>query len=483
MTELNFVAPPTVGLFMDSQAFARFIIGPVGSGKTTGCIFEILKRSIQQARGPDGIRHTRWAIVRQTLEQLKMTVLLDIMTWLRPIATYKVSEKLVLLEFADVKAELYMVPLEDEDDQKRLLSTQLTGCFLSECIEMDPNLVSAIAGRVGRYPSAADGGCTWFGMFGDTNAPVEGSEWHKLFEDDRPPDWQVFHQPSGLDPMAENLEWLMQTPRTLALPPDSQERRLQGRTYYERLARGHSADWINRYVHAKYGEDPTGSAVFRGSFKRNFHVTSGLEPVHGMPIIVGQDFGRDPCSLICQPDHKGRLLCLEEVIAEDIGLELHVTKFLKPRLWDGRYLGKMMAAVGDPSGRNQNTHYEEDSFDLLHRLGIPAFPAPTNNIDPRLQAVETLLLQQRDGGPALVIDGDRCPQLVRALNGAYRFAKTKQGVTKPLPEKKHPWSDISDALQYVCLVYNAGMVMHIARRLKPRVARTAESKVSAAGWT
>ena len=85
MTTITYEAPPTVGKFMDSGAFARFIVGPVGSGKTTGCIFELLKHSVEQRPGPDGIRRTRWAIVRQTLEQLRMTVLLDILSWLRPI--------------------------------------------------------------------------------------------------------------------------------------------------------------------------------------------------------------------------------------------------------------------------------------------------------------------------------------------------------------------------------------------------------------
>ena len=105
---------------MDSEAFARFIIGPVGSGKTTGCIFELLKRCAQQHPGPDGVRRTRWAIVRQTLVQLKMTVLLDILSWLRPICEYKVSEQLINIQFGDVFTEWYLIPLEDEDDQKRL---------------------------------------------------------------------------------------------------------------------------------------------------------------------------------------------------------------------------------------------------------------------------------------------------------------------------------------------------------------------------
>jgi hypothetical protein len=483
MTEINFDAPPTIGRFMDSEAFARFIIGPVGSGKTTGAIFELLKRASQQARGADGVRRTRWAIVRQTLEQLRMTVLLDILSWLRPIARYRVSDKLVIIRFGDVYSEWFLIPLEDMEDQRRLLSMQLTGAWLSEAIEMSADLVDAIAGRCGRFPSAADGGATWFGLIGDTNAPTEGSDWHRLFEDEKPPDWQVFRQPSGLSEHAENLDYLLQTPTTLQLPVGHPIRLAQGRTYYERLARGHNSDWVNRYVHAQYGEDPSGSAVFRGSFKRTFHVKQGTYPISGYPILIGQDFGRSPCSIICQTDHLGRLVVLDEVIAEDIGLELHVTTALKPRLYSDRYAGHRFAAVGDPSGVAKGNFLEENSFDVLQRLGIPAFPAGTNNIDPRIQAVETLLLQQRDGGPALLVDEDRCPTLVRALSGAYRFSKTQAGITKPLPDKTHPWSDVADALQYVCLAVNSGLVNFIAKRIRPKSDRPKRPPVTAAGWT
>ena len=483
MTTITYQAPPTVGAFMDSPIFARFIIGPVGSGKTTGCIFEILKRAVQQAKGPDGIRRTRWAIVRQTLLQLKMTILLDILAWLRPIAEYKVSEQLVTISFGDVHCQLYLIPLEDEDDQKRLLSMQLTGAWLSEAIEMDVALVDAIAGRCGRYPAANEGGATWFGLIADTNAPVEGSDWWKMFEEDKPPDWAVFHQPSGLAPDAENLEWLLQTPITLQLDPYDPQRRAQGRTYYERLARGKNVDWIKRYVHAQYGEDPSGTAVFKESFRRSFHVKRGLAPVNGFPLIIGQDFGRSPCSLICQPDGFGRVCVLEEVVAEDIGLELHVTRYLKPRIYHERYMGHTFCAVGDPSGQAKGNFLEENSFDVMARLGIPAFPASTNNIDPRIIAVETLLLQQRDGAGALLIDEDRCPMLVRALAGAYRFSKTKAGATKPLPDKSHPWSDLVDCLQYVCLVVNSGLITYIAKKIRPRAARPPRERPSAAGWT
>ena len=203
-------------------------------------------------------------------------------------------------------------------------------------------------------------------------------------------------QPGGMEPDAENLEHLP-----------------GGREYYLRLTRGNNAAWIDRYVHAKYGEDPGWHrrlAIVQADFSRRRspgararqadNRWSGLRP--------------PPCSLICQGDHKGRLLVLEEVLAEDIGLELHLTRSLKPVLWGERYMGKMMCAVGDPSGTAKSSHYEETSFDLMQRLGVPAFPAVTNDVEARIRAVEQLLLQQRDGGPAIVIDGSRCPKLVRA---------------------------------------------------------------------
>ena len=143
----------------------------------------------------------------------------------------------------------------------------------------------------------------------------------------------------------------------------------------------------------------------------------------------------------------------------------------------------MFTAVGDPSGKAKGSVYEETSFEALHRLGIPAFPAPSNDIEARIRGVEQMLLQQRDGGPAIVIDGTRCPMLVRALQGAYRFAKTKAGETKPLPEKSHPWSDLADGLQYVCLVFNAGLQSYMQRKIIAAGAKKERKKVSAAGWT
>src|SRR6185312_1492769 len=102
MAHIEFNAPPTVASFMKSAAFFRGIAGPVGSGKTTGCIFELFRRACEQSKAEDGFRYTRFAILRQTLSQLKMTVLKDITTWLKEVCEYKVSENTVYIEFGDV---------------------------------------------------------------------------------------------------------------------------------------------------------------------------------------------------------------------------------------------------------------------------------------------------------------------------------------------------------------------------------------------
>lgn len=478
---IHFKAPVTIANFMASASFGRLIAGPVGSGKTTGCIFELFRRAIEQEKADDGFRYTRFAIVRQTLKQLKDTVLKDIEDKLHAVSRYKVMDNVVYVEFADVRSEWLLLPLETAEDQRRLLSMQLTGAWMSEAIEMDVNLVAGISGRCGRYPSGDRGTPTWFGVIADTNMPTEGSDWHK-FMTEEVKDWEIFIQPGGMEEFAENLMHLTQTPETKKLPEDDPRRLAQGRLYYERLSRNNNVDWVKRYVHAQFGNDPSGTAVFRDSFKSSFHVRSGLIPNRYFPLLLGQDFGRDPCTAIMQMDPRGRLVCLEEVIAEDIGLEGHLEKQLRPVLAQDRYVGIPIVMIGDPSGASKSSIYEETTFDVLRRMGFQAVPAPTNDLDKRLRAVEGWLLKQYDGSGAILFDRDRCPTIIRGLAGGYRYARTRAGVRKPLPDKNE-YSHPLDAVQYVCLATHGRAHELLGRHLRRGQPVHARARVTAAGWT
>lgn len=187
----------------------------------------------------------------------------------------------------------------------------------------------------------------------------------------------------------------------------------------------------------------------------------------------------------------GRLLVHEEVAGTNVGLEKHVNQSLRPRLLSNKYMGFKVAMVGDPAGVAKGSIAEETSFDALGRMGFPCFPAPTNDIDPRLRAVEALLARQTNGGPTLVISRSGCPHLCRAMSGGYRFTKTKQGALRIAPDKENgvdingvrtAYSHVADCLQYVCLVVHGGMVSYIAQRMRPR-SKNMRPKVTAAGWT
>lgn len=484
MIEINFVPPPTGVNFMLSNSFYRMMLGPLGSGKTTTVLFELLRRACEQAPGLDGTRYTRFALLRQTLQQLKNTVLKDIIQWFGPLCEWRVSESTVWFKFGDVQSEWILLPLETPEDQKRILSMNITGAFVSEAIEINFDLMVAIAGRCGRYPSAVDGGATWYGVLLDSNMPTEGTPWHSTVATP-PPGWQVFIQPSGLAPDAENLNWLLQTPATLSLPIDHPERLAKGREYYARLSTSTNPAWVKRYVMAEFGPDPSGAAVYSGMFFIGFHCRDDLLVIPGAPLLIGLDLGRDPWGLIGQVDSMSRLLVHEEIEANDIGLKLQLPK-IRQIVNGRRYVGCPVCIVFDPAGMARGNFDEFTSYDVINSFGFMCMPAPTNRLAPRLNAVERFMTESRGGTAAMLINRPKCPVLVAGLNGSYRFKYNQIMEAQPAPEKNR-WSHVCDAHQYLCMGASGGTATSIARKITRARAKTTPGGMrpppSAQGWT
>jgi hypothetical protein len=463
---VNFKTPPTIGRFMLDNSFIRFIIGPVGSGKSVGCIMELLRRAREQAPDGQGVRRTRFAIVRNTLQQIKQTCLADIEMWIKPIAHYKVTDqaihvRLALSDGTKVESEWLLMPLDYPEDQKRLLSLNLTGAWVSEFREIPIKIIDGIVGRLGRFPAKAIAPLTWHGLIGESNPPDEDSEWFMKLEVDTPPNWCVFKQPGGMEPTAENRDNLRDG-------------------YYEDLVASNTPDWVDVHVHAKYGKSLSGQAVFRSTFRPEFHVSSSaLRAVPGISLMIGQDFGRTPASLISQVDPRGRLLILREVTSVDMGIEKFCIQTLRPTLLN-EFIGFLAYMTCDPSGKFKGQIGEESPFDVLKRLGFKTYPAPTNDLEPRLRAVEQAFLRQIDGGPMVLIDGVNCPQLVQALKFNYRYKRKQNGVLDEAPDKNHPWSDLADCLQYLCLSVNGGYIGKLIARERPVMRGP---RVSVASWT
>lgn len=468
MSDLNYTAPPTIAEFMQSDQRVRIVRGPVGSGKSSGMVMELLRRAFEQDPDPKtGKRRTRFVIVRNTLPQLLTTSKKTVEELLRGIARYEAQNKTFWIEINDVESEWIMLPLDTPENVQRLLSLDLTGGWLSELRELPPQILLDVLSRCGRYPSMMNGGPTWYGVIGETNSFSEDSEWNEILENRNlmgkplPSTWGYWVQPGARDPGAENRENLVPG-------------------YYEDLIESNSPSWVEQYIDNKISPSLSGEAVFRNSFNRKWHVAKNdLLPVPGTLVVVGMDFGRNPSAVVTQVDPRGRLVVLDEAVGEGMGVEQFVTTKLRPLLAQPKYARLPVGVVGDPSGMARGQVGEESVFAALKRLGYASQPAQTNLIDPRLRAVEKWLLQARDAGPAFLIS-PHCSMLITALGSRYRFARKKDGELHPQPEKSHPWSDLADALQYGVLGHS-GQVLSRLNRV--RRDNKASPPPSSKGWT
>lgn len=465
--ELIYTPPPTIEKFMQSDQRIRIVRGPVGSGKSSGMVMELMRRAAQQAPDPaDGIRRSRGVIVRNTMPQLKSTSLKTVLELLRPIIHWEAQNHTIWIKQDDIETEWILMPLDTPDNVQRLLSLDLTFAWLSECRELPPRILQDVLSRCGRFPSKMHGGPTWHGVIAETNSFDGDSEWNKILEekelDDKPlPDsWGYFVQPGARDAGAENKENLVAG-------------------YYEGLVENNSASWVEQYVDNIIAPSLSGEAVFRGSFRHKFHIAAApIDPIPSTMIVIGMDFGRHPAAILTQMDPRGRIVCLDECYGDNMGVELFISTILKPLLSQQKYIRCPIGVVGDPSGVSRGQIGEESVFAAIRRLGMSSQPAMTNDIEPRLRAVEKWLLQQREGGAALLIS-PTCEMLRRAMQSKYRYAKKKDGELQPSPDKTHPWSDIADALQYGVLGHSGHV---LARLVKTRHNVSAQTRPRARGW-
>ena len=468
--QLIYIPPPTVERFMMDDHLVRFIVGPVGSGKSMGCIMELLRRARMQKPDGNGRRSTRFALIRNTMQQLRTTVLNDVMQYLNPMIRYFVTDSTIqiradLEDGTSVHSDWVLIPLDTKEDVRRLLSMQLTGAWVNEIREVPYDIVSALMERLGRFPSKINGGPTWFGLIADSNPWDVDSPYHEALVLNPDVKWVLYHQPSGLSPQAENLE---------NLPPG----------YYENAMSGSSEERIATQIRSEWGTSNAGQAVFRRSFDANTHVVDMEVVVNPMrPILIAMDFGRTPCALIGQVDSYGRYLIFEEIVTDDMGLHQMVAERLRPRLMMEPFQGKRSYVVADPAGAQRSQHTEETAFDVLRSAGFLAYPGLTNDIPPRLLAVEKLLRQTIMGQPALQISRMGCPILIRALASQYHYRRRRDGHLDDKPEKNnHPYSDVADALQYGCLSVQADLTGKAMRSMVSRVTST-KPKISSGGWT
>ena len=433
---ITYRPPPTVKQFMEDDAFVRCIMGPFGSGKSSGCSVELLRRACQQAPF-GGIRRTRWAVIRNTYRELADTTIRTFRDWIpESLGEFSVNQNIFRARFNDVEAEFLFRALESPEDVKKLLSLELTGAWINECKEVPRAILEALTGRVGRFPSKVLGGPSWSGILMDTN-PCDLDHWlYDLFFQRKPESYSFFNQPGGRTPEAENIE---------NLPAD----------YYKKLALGKTTEWAKVYVDGEFGFVMDGKPIYP-EFQHSIHVRPHEDlpvlPRH-FPIIVGVDFGLTPAAVVLQTDSDGQVQVLDELVTDDMGA-VRFAQRLGLKLRGPDFGEHTVRGYGDPAGMQRSQVDERTPFDVMLANNLPISPAPTNDWQLRREAVARLLttLTMR-GRPALVIS-DRCQQLVKAMGGGYCFRRLAVGGVgdryADSPDK-NKFSHVAEALQYAAV--------------------------------
>lgn len=460
--ELRYRPPKTVAAFLRSNARMRVIKGPIGSGKSSGCVVETLRRSIEQEPDNDAVRRSAWVIVRNTMPMLKDTTIRTFLDWFPhgTLGTWHTTDKVYKFRFNDVESDVYFRALDDRDDVAKLLSAEYTGCYFNEFREIDQSIYETMRKRIGRYPSRKNGpGPSWYGVWADTNPPVLDT-WHHNMMEKEPGfdnDWDVFHQPSGRSAEAENVE---------NLPSD----------YYDTA--GYSEEFIRVMIDGEYGTSQYGLPVFASTFKPTVHMAkSVITPIRSgeYPLYAGVDAGLTPAAVIGQRDHRGRLLIIDEcVVPKDttMGMDRFMSTMFMPFVRE-RYPNATIRMVLDPASSHRAQANEMTVWSIVQRH-FPATLAPTNKLNLRVSASEKALSLMVDGSAGLQIS-PLCVNLKRSLSTGYRWKIDRDGTSKLEIQKNHD-SHVGDAFGYFCVHFFGGEadVSGAARKVIP---------VPARGWT
>jgi hypothetical protein len=341
VTTISYTPPPTVAEFIKDhrpgELFYDFIVGPFGSSKTTGLFFKLIYMAKLQAPGPDGIRRSRAVVVRNTGNQLNDTTLSSWFYWFKPgqAGTWEATKKNFTLRFGDVECEVMFRPLDTPQDIARVLSLEVTFAIIDEFVEIPRQIIDALSARVGRYPSAVEGGATNWGMWGASNPSTEDNWWFDHLHNDK-----IVVQPdcAANDNDERNVRYFLQPPGLLddgTGNPDAENvENLPGKTdYYVNQAKGKSEAWVNQFLRARWGFSIAGKPVVP-TFRSGLHLSkTRLRFNDALLLVGGYDPGLGGAGMILgQEDLDGRLLVFGEIITQGVGVSRFIDEKLNPYL-------------------------------------------------------------------------------------------------------------------------------------------------------
>jgi len=440
--------PTSQAFALDFASLVKFIMGPVGGGKTTTCIFSSQAFSACMPTCIDGVVRSKGVVVRDSFRSLEKTTLASWFTWFpkdhpawdftggndRPAVH---TLRFGLPDGRKLESITEFVGIGDKRVEDILRGWEGSWGWMNEADLMSADVLDYLTQRVRRYPSKRllPAGVDAPGMvMGDLNAPDIDNYVYKKFVEEQPEGWKFYVQPGGLDPRAENVR---------NLPRD----------YYQRMMAGKQDWWTRRFIHNRFGYSRFGQPVYP-EFNEQLHVADhDLAPRPGVPIILAMDAGLSPAAVILQQLPDGQILVLDEFVP---GHGVGPTRFatgIVALLVECYAAFDIRIAVADPAAlHGADTEAGELSWiDTVSKaIGQVVVPCFTNEPALRTEAVRLRLTALIDGRRPGLYVSPRCRKLIQGFAYGYKFEKVSKDAnarTKDKPEK-NDFSHVHDALQY-----------------------------------
>lgn len=482
---------PKAESFVFDRRMVTGIMGPVGSAKTTSCIRKMVLSTLWQNPGPDGVRRAKWGVIRDTYPQLKKTALASWFAWFPKSlgawngeAPFEHTVKLLVPGHGKIELTVLFAAMGENKVEDVMRGWELTGLWMNEGDLLAKQVFTYGMGRVGRYPNALQGGCTWRGVILDMNAPDVENWTYEVFVD----------QDLGLDKLdPEELEQIKaelgdlfgvgfyRQPGGRSKDPPPENLANLPRGYYAQQMIGSTADYVRRFVDSIFGATRKGQPVYP-EYQDEVHCApldhrhQKLPPIARQPIVIATDQDLSAAAVVMQRDHRGQIRVLGEIVNfadnEETELEqLGATEF-------GRKVGRYVmdqfpdnpvadiawcdpaatagesATGADPSWRQ---NFQKGLNEALGRekgnyVKVKPAPVPGNRIDDRLDAVRKPMKRLVEGGEAgFRICPVRCKVLRRGFTGMYVFSRIQlrggHGAWQDKP-LKNDYANVQDAVQY-----------------------------------
>ncbi len=275
------------------------------------------------------------------------------------------------------------------------------------------------------------GGCSWEGMWLDTNPPDSDSKWYKYFEERNhdPERVRIFKQPSGLSPQAENISGL------------------NNPNYYSNLAYGKDPEWVKVYIQGEYGFVIDGKPIYP-EYNDRVHCKE-VDPIPGLPVLRGWDFGLTPSCVFAQVLPDGRFLVFNELVSDNMGIDEFSDDVLEHCNRAFRHETVEFEDWGDPAGTKRVETDTRSAFDIMHSKRIMVEGSIQNPV-MRWESVKKPLRTLTSGEPQFILH-PRCRALRKGFMGGYH----RRRLLVPGAERftsqadKNEYSHPHDALQYI----------------------------------